>query len=190
MELDAAFRVFPMLKTDRLVLRRIGTEDIESIYRLYSNEQMMAGHYLLPMAEREEAWHMTLAFEREYEEGRSLRWGIMLQDQKDLAGIISLTHFDPVGNSARIALELDPAYWHVGYGYEALRHLLSYAFEQLIINRMEALVPLENLAALALLKKTGFTREGLLREYFFRGHRPVDVYIYSLLRREFLSTAG
>ena len=67
---------------------------------------------------------------------------------------------------------------------EALGLLLDYGFQQMELNRVEAVVFRDNDASCRLLAKLGFAREGLLREYAYLHGRLQDMYMYSLLRRD------
>lgn len=67
---------------------------------------------------------------------------------------------------------------------EALRAMLSYGFEQMRLNRVEALVYVENEASIRLLERLGFLREGILRQYFRRGEEYYDHWLLSLLKAD------
>jgi hypothetical protein len=77
-----------------------------------------------------------------------------------------------------------------GYGIQALRMLLRFAFAELNLFRVTANVPEYNVAAIALLKKFGFTQEVCRRKSLERDGRRWDMYVYGLLRDEWLSQAG
>ena len=93
-------------------------------------------------------------------------------------------HFQAAGFKAEIGDDLGRDYWHQGYMSEALRAMLAYGFETLKLNRIEALVMPENEASATLLRRLGFSEEGVLREYaYFKGEYH-DLRFFSLLRRE------
>jgi RimJ/RimL family protein N-acetyltransferase len=77
-----------------------------------------------------------------------------------------------------------------GYGTQALRMLLRFGFAELNLFRVTAHVPEYNEAAIALLKKFGFTQEVCRRKSLERDGRRWDMYVYGLLRDEWLSQAG
>jgi ribosomal-protein-alanine N-acetyltransferase len=67
---------------------------------------------------------------------------------------------------------------------EALTEALTSGFENMSLNRVEAVIALENVASIRLVEKLGFQREGVLRDrHLFRG-TYYDHYLYSLLARE------
>ena len=68
---------------------------------------------------------------------------------------------------------------------EALPEVLKYGFNTMNLHRIEALIAPGNIPSLKLLQRTGFTREGLLREHYMKGGRLEDSVIFSLLRPEY-----
>jgi RimJ/RimL family protein N-acetyltransferase len=77
-----------------------------------------------------------------------------------------------------------------GHGTQALRLLLRFAFAELNLFRVTAVVPEYNEAARALLKKFCFTQEVRRRTSLERDGRRWDLYIFGLLRDEWQNQAG
>jgi RimJ/RimL family protein N-acetyltransferase len=75
-----------------------------------------------------------------------------------------------------------------GYGTEALRLALDFAFRELNLYRVQLTVFEYNIRAIALYEKLGFRREGVYREFMERDGRRYDMYLYGLLRREWSET--
>jgi RimJ/RimL family protein N-acetyltransferase len=71
-----------------------------------------------------------------------------------------------------------------GYGTQSLRMLLRFAFAELNLFRVTAMVPEYNEGAIALLQKFGFTREVCRRSALERDGRRWDLHVYGLLRDE------
>jgi RimJ/RimL family protein N-acetyltransferase len=78
---------------------------------------------------------------------------------------------------------------HKGYGTQALRMLLRFAFAELNLFRVSAMVPEYNEAALALLKKFGFVQEVCRRQSLERDGRRWDLYVFGLLSDEWRNQA-
>lgn len=77
-----------------------------------------------------------------------------------------------------------------GYGSQALRMLLRFAFAELNLFRVSAAAPEYNEAALALLKKFGFVEEVRRREAVERDGRRWDMLVFGLLNDEWQRQAG
>lgn len=71
-----------------------------------------------------------------------------------------------------------------GYGTQALQMLLRFAFAELNLFRVSAIVPEYNLGAIALVKKHGFVQEVARRKSLERDNRRWDLYVFGLLRDE------
>ena len=77
-----------------------------------------------------------------------------------------------------------------GYGTQALQMLLRFAFAELNLFRVTAVVPEYNEAAVALLKKFGFTQEVCRRKSLERDGRRWDLYVFGLLKDEWQNQAN
>jgi RimJ/RimL family protein N-acetyltransferase len=76
-----------------------------------------------------------------------------------------------------------------GYGTQALQMILRFAFAELNLFRLSAIVPEYNEGAIALLQKFGFTREVCRRSALERDARRWDLYVFGLLRDEWQMSA-
>jgi len=74
--------------------------------------------------------------------------------------------------------------WGKGYGTDALRLILGYAFRELNLYRLTLTVLAYNERAIRLYERAGFQREGVFREFGQRDGRRYDMYLYGLLRPE------
>lgn len=82
------------------------------------------------------------------------------------------------------------AYAGRGYMTEAVRCLVSFAFETLDLHRIEAACLLDNAASINVLKKSGFHEEGIARRYLeingaWRDHR-----LFAILREDYRQAAS
>lgn len=76
------------------------------------------------------------------------------------------------------------AYWGKGYGTEAMQILLSFAFNQININKVRLNVYSFNERAIKSYEKCGFKKEGVLRQEIFRDGKYHDTVVMGLLREE------
>ena len=91
----------------------------------------------------------------------------------------------PQHYKAEIGYELSKSYWGQGIAGEALHVVLAYGFQQLDLERVEALIEPANTASQKLVKKHVFLKEGLLRHYEYTRGKFDDLYMYSLLKGDF-----
>lgn len=77
-----------------------------------------------------------------------------------------------------------------GYGKEAIKRLLNFAFNKLNTHRFWLDVRLHNDKAIKIYREIGFVEEGILREAVKLDSGYVSVMIMSILREAFLSDFG
>jgi ribosomal-protein-alanine N-acetyltransferase len=104
----------------------------------------------------------------------------------ELAGGIGIRpHTGEASGVAIFGYWLGRAYWSRGIATEAARLLVAHAFETRRLRRLEAQVAAPNLASARVLEKSGFIREGMLREAFVERDGTVqDAALYGLLRTD------
>lgn len=183
---------FPTLETSRLILREIVEADAEALLRVFGNEEHMKWYGSDPLKDVDEAKALIAAFSG----WRSLpspgaRWGIELKEGGGLVGTCGLFAWNRAWKKCTLGYELAPEATGKGLMREALERAISWGFEHMQLNRIEALVHEQNAASLAVLERFGFMCEGRLREVGFWAGRHHDLLQFSLLasdwRRE---TAG
>ena len=79
----------------------------------------------------------------------------------------------------------DKNYWGKGYGTDAMKVLLKFIFEQMNINKVKLFVYSFNERAVKSYEKSGFKREGVLRQEMFRDGKYNDEYVMGILKDEY-----
>jgi RimJ/RimL family protein N-acetyltransferase len=82
---------------------------------------------------------------------------------------------------ADLGCAIAPEARRAGIATEALRLITSWAHETLGVARVQVIVAPVNQAAIGLVEKAGFQREGLLRSYWEVGGERSDAFIFSRL---------
>ncbi|XP_059630416.1 uncharacterized protein LOC132273475 [Cornus florida] len=83
---------------------------------------------------------------------------------------------------AEIGYVLSSKFWGKGIATLAVKMVASTIFvEWPHLERLEALVDVDNPGSQRVLEKAGFQREGVLRKYFLHKGKPTDMVIFSLL---------
>ena len=181
--MEAVFDTFPEIETDRLLLREILPDDAPAIFRLFSDDQVTRYYDLTTYTALSQAEELVDFFDESFELERAIRWGIERKADGALlgtCGYVWLRRF-----RGEIGYELHSDYWRQGYMSEALDAILDFGYTELGINRIEALVMVDNAASAGLLRSLGFTQEGILRQHdFFKGEFH-DMRLFSLLKQEY-----
>ena len=91
---------------------------------------------------------------------------VCLTDDDAIVGTLALSQiFRKLFQNAYLGYQLFAGYTGHGYMTEAVALSLKYAFTDLRLHRVEANVQPANRASIAVLKRSGFVKEGLSRRY-------------------------
>jgi ribosomal-protein-alanine N-acetyltransferase len=176
------FNPFPILETDRLLLRNLTHADVEDVFAIRSNPATMK-YIPRPIARTKEdalaVIDMITGFTARNER---INWGITEKGKDKLMGIIGYVNIKPESHRAEVGYVLHHEYLRKGITYEALQAVLDYGFNVLQLHSIEAIICTENTASIQLVEKTGFVREAHFRDYIFHNGRYWDEYVYSLIR--------
>ena len=184
MNIDAMFTTFPILTTERLLLRQIQLEDAEDLFTTFADEEVMEFYGSLPHKSVEDSRALIRQQHQWYAQHERIRWGITLKGEDKVIGSCGFYLFDLEARHTETGYELNRAYWRQGIVSEAMTAILTYAFNELDLHRIEAVVDDGNERSQGLLRKLGFTREGILRKRFYFRERFFDEHFFGLLRNE------
>ncbi|MFH2037140.1 MAG: GNAT family protein, partial [Candidatus Zixiibacteriota bacterium] len=113
-----------------------------------------------------------IIFVIENEEGKNVG-GISFHSRKRMHGTFS------------IGLDIDRPYWRRGYGEEAIRILLRYAFNERNYQKFNSAVVVRDVASIGLHKKIGCVEEGRRRRMWYFDGQYHDEILFGLTREEF-----
>ncbi|NDJ55173.1 MAG: GNAT family N-acetyltransferase [Chloroflexi bacterium] len=183
------FGELPVLETERLTLRPIGSDDAEAILRIRGDIEVTRLYTGQPYQSITDAESFIASLGPDYEARRAISWGITLKEVDGVPGeVIGLAALHDIASDDRrsgVRYELQRAYWGRGIASEALRAVLTFAFDQLGLNRVEASCAAINAASVRALKRLGFTQEGQQRERHQQDGVYYDRLLFGLLAREF-----
>jgi ribosomal-protein-alanine N-acetyltransferase len=102
------FSPFPNLETERLLLRRVDTNDIKEIFALRSNPETMK-YIPRPLVKTDEdALEHIAMIDTKIETNEGINWAITLKDNPKLIGVIGHYRIKPEHYRAEIGYILDP----------------------------------------------------------------------------------
>jgi RimJ/RimL family protein N-acetyltransferase len=132
---------------------------------------------------------MSLRAEEEFIDGigkgEDIGLAIALRDGDRLIGGTGLHEIEQRCRRAQFGIFIgDREHWGKGYGTEATRLMVGYAFETLNLNRVWLQVYEYNSRGVRSYEKVGFRREGVLRQDTFRDGRYWDTIVMGILRQE------
>ncbi len=178
---------FPVLETERLLLRALHEDDQPALRELFGDANV--SYYLAdqdgPITDEAELMLIIHWANRIYANGSGIRWAICLKGTTRLIGTCGFHLLDGRNQHAEVGYDLAKAYWRQGIMTEALKPVLRFGFEVLKLHRLEANVTEGNIASAKTLLKMGFQQEGVWRERAYLRGQFYDLLQFGLLRREF-----
>ena len=181
-------KTLPIITTERVVLRWVSENDIDSLYEVFSDPQVMRYWATPPYTTREAAVELQREIASGNENETMIKWGLALRDSDRLIGTTTLFNLNLDNGRAEIGYALGRAHWGKGYMNEALQGLLTHAFEVMQLRRLEADVDPRNAGSIRTLERLGFQKEGFLRERWHVNGEIQDALFYGLLRREWIKS--
>lgn len=171
-----------MLRGERIALRALEREDLPRCHRWFNDEEVtryLARNDPLSMAV-EERWFEEMVTDKS-------RLVLAIEDEEgNHIGNIGLHDIDLRNGTTTIGIVIgEKDMWGKGYGPEAMRLLLRYAFGDLRLYRVGSFVFDENLPSIRCHEKCNFVREGVRRGVLFRCGKHHDAILFGILRDEF-----
>lgn len=177
------FSPFPNLETERLLLRRVDSNDVKEIFALRSNPETMK-YIPRPIVKTDEdALEHIAMIDSKIDSNEGINWAITLKDNPKLIGIIGHYRIKPESYRAEIGYMLLPEYHGKGIVSEAVREAVKYGFNVMNLHSLEAIIAPDNHASAKVLEKNGFVKEAHLKENEFYEGRFLDTVIYSILNK-------
>lgn len=118
-------------------------------------------------------------------DGKDIRWFVVREGSP--VGTIGLEKIDTRMKSAMFGYQIGEEFSGKGLGSIIVKEFVHRLFANTDIERLTATVHHEHLASQRLLEKTGFKREGLLRQYLILNGKRADYFIYSILPGELVT---
>lgn len=178
---------FPTIQTKRLILKQATRTDAADMHTYLSNETVcrymgIDAHESLEETKGEIKWYDDI-----FKEQTGIRWSISLKDDPTIIGSCGFLNLEKQHCRTEIGYELHQDHWRKGIMSEAIAAVLRYGFQEMNLNRIEAIIDPANTSSVQLLEKIDFVREGLLREYDFGQNGFDDVFMYSILKRDYVT---
>jgi [ribosomal protein S5]-alanine N-acetyltransferase len=176
------FDPFPVLTTERLILRRIDENDAKEIFLLRSDENIMKYICKPKPKNLDDVLPLVNKINKLIDGNEGIAWAMTLKDDPKMMGHISFHVFYKEHFRAEVGYMMHPDHYGKGLMDEALKAVLSFGFNKVGLHSVEANVSPENSASRKLLERNNFKQEAHFKENFYWEGQFLDSIIYSLLR--------
>ena len=167
-------------------LRELESRDLAEI-NLWRNDaeliRNLAAPYRYINLRVDEEWFENYMRSR----SKNVRCAIVDDNDDVIYGLISLTNIDQLNQCAELHLMIgDMKNRGKGIGTFAVKEMLHHAFYNLNLHRVELTSLATNIISHKLYEKCGCQKEGSNRKAVFKEGEYIDMYVYSILREEFM----
>jgi len=154
--INRSFTPFPILATERLILRQLIIDDEQEIFSLRSDGEI--NKYLNRQVSNtiEDARNFIKKVNENINKNDSLYWAITLGDRNILVGTICLFNFSNENGKCEIGYELLTNFQGQGIMKEAAEKVIDYAFNTIKVQKIEAFLHRDNQRSINLLEKLLF----------------------------------
>ncbi len=183
--LEFKFQPFPILETKRMILRKLGKEDMNEIFILRTDPEVIKYIDRTPPTEVKGIEDFLIRTDADTSKNIGITWGMQLHGDNKIIGYLSFWRTIPENHRAEIGYALMKEYWQTGLMTEAVDAILNYGFNEMKLHSVEANVNPLNTASMQLLDKFHFKKEAHFTEdYYFEG-KFLDSIIFCLLDRNY-----
>ncbi len=187
MRLGQYFAKNTILETDRLILRKITPHDASDMYEYASRPE--TSKYLLwnPHVSLSSTQNLINTLRNEYANENFFDFAVIFRENMKMIGTVGFTSYDERNSCAEAGYVISPDYWYKGIAAEALSALLSFAFCELKLNRVEARYMTENINSRRVMEKCEMKYEGCAREKLFVKGSFRDIGTCSILASDYFA---
>lgn len=178
--LQTNFNPFPLLTTERLVLRQVKPEDDNEIFAIRSDERVNEFLDRPKCTSIEEA----RAFIDKISTG-SFYWGITFKNDKKIIGTICFWNITKNEYKAEVGFELHPDFQGKGIMQEALSKIIQFGFSDIGLKLIEGWTTARNLHSIKILEKNNFKRDTDAEDKYREKEELGNMVIFSLDKKSF-----
>jgi len=178
-----------IIETDRLGLRNWKKSDLNAMSRINNDPEVM--HYFPAVQDKNTTHAFLQRMQNQIADKGYGYFAAVLKEEQRLIGFIGISaqnYKAPFTPCVDIGWRLDKSYWGKGLANEGGKACLDYAFRQMEIRRLYAIVPGVNRASLSVAKKIGLQYHSSFNHPAIDLNSPLNpCLVYYLDRDHFLS---
>ena len=173
------------IETERLMLRPYNSGDLNDYHSLMSNHLVWEYSTTLPHEDIARSQQKLEQIIAGYENNPIGFHAFADKSTSTFIGEAGILSFNKNANRCVIGYNLLPEFWGMGYATEVSKALISYAFDKLNVERVEALAMKLNIVSCKVLEKSGMMLEGTLRNFTKINGVYQDVCYYGIVLADY-----
>lgn len=174
---------FPIIKTDRLLLRQFTESDLENVFKGLSHPDIIK-YYGVSFKTLEETQEQMNFFADLEKNETGIWWAICSLDNKTFYGAGGLNSLSKEHKKAEIGFWLLTDFWGRGIMAETIPLICKYGFDRLGLHRVEGFVETGNINCKKAMEKLEFKHEGTMRDCEIKNEKFISLEIYATIKNE------
>lgn len=150
--------------TERLILRKITLDDMDDLFLLDSNPEVMKYVGVQPFTSKEQTLKLIESLLNQYDKNGTGRLAVIEKETNQFIGWSGIKLLTDEVNGFKNVYELGyrflPEFWGKGYATESAQASLDLGFNQLNADKIYAYADVENQSSNHILTKLGFENKG------------------------------
>lgn len=180
MNLNTDFSNFPTLTTENLILREVGEKDVDEVFFLRSDLEIMKYIPRQPATKKQDALDHIEVLRKAKENEEGINWAITQKGNDTLVGIIGLYRINKPDFRAEVGYILNPKYQGKGIIRESIEKVIEFGFERCNFHTITAIIDARNTASENVLKRANFIKEAHFKEDCYHNGEFSDSVHYSM----------
>lgn len=170
-------------ESDRVYLRFLKETDAPTLLANTENEEI---RYLTGTTHSFTLEQVQQHIQNVVKDATRYDFAICLTETDQMIGELSITDIDEDNRKAGFRISMNAMeLTGQGYGTEAIRLVLKLVFEELRLNRLQLEVFSHNLQGIRAYEKSGFKKEGILRDSLYYNGKFSDEIIMSIIQTDY-----
>lgn len=170
-----------MISNGEIYLRAPEPDDVDAIFRWENDrESWSSAGVRAPMSRHLILNYINSLSANIFEDGQA-RFMVCRVEDDAAIGAIDFYDVDSINRRCGVGIVVDKKYRDMGYGATSLRLLCDYAWRDLGLHQLWAIVGAENTPSRQLFESCGFGISGRLKSWIRIGESFVDAYAYQCL---------
>lgn len=170
-----------VITTERLVLKPVSDKLRDYVFQGLSDHDVRYNMQLptLDTKEKQDAWWQKFSKWRSI--GKAMQWCVFDKETDDYIGLLTIKEIEITVCRGEIGYSILKEHWRKGYGKEAAARVLQYAFEDVNLHTVFAMISPQNEGSQKIVKGIGMVQEAHFKDIHFFENEFYDLLQFSII---------
>ncbi|NEU04713.1 GNAT family N-acetyltransferase [Clostridium senegalense] len=183
---ERCFSIFPTMETERFLLLKCDKAYEKDYESLLSDDEVMkySGTEIFDLKKQIKLYLEHLI--NDYSNKKGIHWVIIDKVHYKFIGEIGIYNLDLYSNRCEIGYTILKKYWRNKVATECIKRVLKFAFKELYMHKVVAIIDINNDPSIKLVESLGFKEEGMLKEHYYNYKEKsyINVELWAMIRKE------